>query len=311
MLSRRLLRVKVMQVVYAYSQRGEESIEKAEKELFHSISKSHELYHFMLLLLVELKAMAERRIEANRQKIRPTPEELNPNMRFLQNQVIGQLESNTQLLRYIRESGLSWANHTDVVKNIFQSVVSSDLYQEYMQLESSGYETDKKFVIKLMEKVIAPIDDLYQLLEEQSIYWNDEIEFVISMVIKTIKSFELVQGEEAELLPDFKDQDDRNFVTVLLRKSLLNKEESYEWIRKFSKNWDFDRVAYLDIVLMQMALTEVLEFQQIPVKVTLNEYIEIAKFYSTNKSGNFINGILDKVVDQLVEEKRIIKPLKD
>ena len=310
MLSRRLLRVKVMQVVYAYYQKGETTIEKAEKELFHSISKSHELYHAMLLLLVELRNYSEKRIVTGKQKMRPSEEDLNPNTRFIDNQLISQLANNKTLLRYVDKTGVSWVNHPDVIKNLFQEISGSDLYKEYLSLDSAGYETDKKFVLKMVEKLVAPYEDLYNVLEEQSIYWNDEAEFIISMVLKTLKSFELVQGEDAELLPEFKDEDDFEFVKTLFRKSILNYKESYDLIKKFSKNWDFDRVAFIYIVLMQLALAEIMEFQHIPVKVTLNEYIEIAKYYSTSKSGNFINGILDKIVDHLVEEKKLVKPLK-
>lgn len=299
-----------MQVVYAYYQKGETTIEKAEKELFHSISKSHELYHAMLLLLVELRNYSEKRIVTGKQKMRPSEEDLNPNTRFIDNQLISQLANNKTLLRYVDKTGVSWVNHPDVIKNLFQEISGSDLYKEYLSLDSAGYETDKKFVLKMVEKLVAPYEDLYNVLEEQSIYWNDEAEFIISMVLKTLKSFELVQGEDAELLPEFKDEDDFEFVKTLFRKSILNYKESYDLIKKFSKNWDFDRVAFIDIVLMQLALAEIMEFQHIPVKVTLNEYIEIAKYYSTSKSGNFINGILDKIVDHLVEEKKLVKPLK-
>ena len=177
-------------------------------------------------------------------------------------------------------------------------------------MESSGYESDKKFVLKMVDKLVAPYEELYNVLEEQNIYWNDEAEFIISMVLKTLKSFEMIQGEDAVLLPEFKDEDDYQFVKTLFRKSIANYKESYDLIKKFSKNWDFERVAFVDIVLMQIALAEISEFQHIPVKVTLNEYIEIAKFYSTSKSGNFINGILDKIVDHLIEEKKLVKPLK-
>ncbi len=310
MLSRRLLRVKVMQVVYAYYQKGDNTLDKAEKELFHSISKSHELYHAMLLLLTELRNYGENRIEAGKKKMRPTSADLNPNTRFIDNQLLNQLANNTTLLSYVRKTGVSWVNHPEVVKNLYQEICASDLYKEYLALETSSYETDKKFVLKLVEKLVAPYEELYNVLEEQSIYWNDEAEFIISMVLKTLKSFEMIQGDDAELLPEFKDEDDYQFVKTLFRKSIVNYKESYDLIKKFSKNWDFDRVAFIDIVLMQLALAEIMEFQHIPVKVTLNEYIEIAKFYSTSKSGNFINGILDKIIDHLVSENKLVKPLK-
>ncbi|TAJ10483.1 transcription antitermination factor NusB [Marinilabiliaceae bacterium JC017] len=310
MLSRRLLRVKIMQMVYAYYKKGENTIQQTEKELFHSISKSHELYHFLLLLLTEIHAFAENRIEFGKQKRRPNHEDLNPNTRFIDNQFLRQLISNAKLNRYVDQTGLSWANHPEIVKNLYNEVVDSQLYQEYMNSDLCGYEDDKRFVVKLFEKVIAPYEPLYILIEEQSIYWNDEAEFVISMTIKTIKSFVQDKKEEQELLPEFKDQDDREFVKKLFRKAILNNDDYSKLIKQYTKNWDFDRVAFMDIVIMQIAIAELMEFPNIPVRVTLNEYIEIAKHYSTNKSGIFINGILDKIVSHLVREKKLLKPDK-
>lgn len=297
MLSRRLLRVKVVQMVYAYYTTGDTDIAKKEKELFHSISKSHELYHFLLLLLVEIHSYAEKRIEFGRNKKVPTTEDLYPNTKFIDNLFLQQLANNKSLLQYVEKSGLSWINHPDVVKNIFNVIIESKIYKDYMSLdEGNDYEKDKKIVAKLFEKVIAPVEALYTILEEQSIYWNDEAEFVISMVIKTVKSFQQVSGETQELLEEFKDSDDKSFVKKLFRNSLVNQDENRELIKKYSKNWDFDRVAFMDVVIMQVAISELKEFKEIASRVTLNEYIEIAKFYSTSKSGTFINGILDKIV---------------
>ncbi len=301
MLSRRLLRVKVVQMVYAYYKTGDTDIPKKEKELFHSISKSHELYHLFLLLLVEIHSFAEKRIEFGKNKKRPTSEDLYPNTKFIDNLFLQQLVNNKSLLLYVEKTGLSWSNHTDVVKNIYNVILESKIYNDYMNLdEGNDYDKDKKVIAKLFEKVIAPVEDLYNIIEEQSIYWNDEAEFVISMVIKTIKSFSNDKGEKQELLTEFKDNDDKDFVSKLFRKTIVNEDTNRDLIKKHTKNWDFDRVAFMDVVIMQVAITELTEFDEIPARVTLNEYIEIAKFYSTNKSGTFINGILDKI-----EEERI------
>ncbi len=310
MLSRRLLRVKVMQMAYAHYQKGESSIQQTEKELFHSITKSHELYHTFLLLLLDLKAFAEKRIEVRRQKNRPTEEDLNPNLRFVENALLLQLADNTELLAYNSKNGDPWVNNPEVVKGVFEAITKSQMYEEYMQSESGDYELDSKFIAKLIEKVIAPYDGLFSLFEEQSVYWNDEIEFVISMVVKTVKGFSKENGSSERLLPEFKDEEDYDFVKKLLRKTLVNHKENMELIKKFTKNWDYDRVAYMDIILMQIAIAEITEFKNIPVNVSLNEYIEIAKFYSTNKSGLFINGVLDKIVEHLIEQKIINKPGK-
>ncbi|MCU4158001.1 transcription antitermination factor NusB [Carboxylicivirga sp. A043] len=310
MLSRRLLRVKVVQMAYAHYQKGEVSIQQTENELFHSIAKSHEMYHAFLLLLLELKNFAENRIELRKQKKRPSEEDLNPNMRFVENGFLMQLAGNEALMAYNAKSGSPWTDQPETIKALFNLVAESEMYTEYMTTEAGDYEADKRFVAKLLEKVIAPFENLYSYFEEQSVYWNDEIEFVISMVVKTIKGFAEENGEKEALLPEFKDDEDRDFVERLCRKALVNQKDYMDLIKKFTKNWDFDRVAYLDVVLMQVAIAEIVEFKNIPINVSLNEYIEIAKYYSTNKSGVFINGVLDKISEHLIAEKIINKPGK-
>jgi N utilization substance protein B len=296
-----------MQMVYSYHKNGDSTLQRAEKELFHSISKSYELYHFFLLLLLELRQLNEKRIEIGLQKHIPTSADLNPNTKFINNRIIDQLANNRALLRYVEESGLSWVNHHDLIRNLWSGIEESSLYQEYMNDGETSYDKDKRFVIKLIEKVIAPFEPLYSQFEELSIYWNDEAEFIISMVIKTIKEFAEEQAENQLLQPEFKDEEDREFVKTLFRKSIVNHTEFLKLIEQHTKNWDVDRVAFIDIVLMQIALAEVKEFPDIPVRVTLNEYIEIAKFYSTSRSGNFINGVLDKIVNYLIESHQIVK----
>lgn len=307
MLSRRLLRVKVMQTVYGHFRGGDSSLQQAEKELFHSISKSHELYHLLLLLILDVRDLAEKRIEIGLNKKRPTYEDLHPNRKFINNKVIQQLRENKQLLKYVETTGLSWKNNEQYIKDVYKHILDSDLYQHYMLSDDDSYEADRKFVAKLYEKVIGQYLPLYALFEEESIFWNDEAEFVVSIVVKTLKEFKEENGEEQALQKEFKDEEDREFVKTLIRKAILNNQDYQALIRKFSRNWDLERVAYLDIVLMQIAIAEFLEFPQIPVKVTLNEYIEIAKHYSTPKSGTFINGILDKVITHLKKENQLEK----
>ena len=304
MLSRRLLRVKVVQMVYAYYKTEDTDISKKEKELFHSISKSHELYHLFLLLLVEIHSYAEKRIEFGKNKNRPTHEDLHPNSKFVDNLFLQQLANNKSLLLFISKTGLSWSNNSDIVKNIYNLIIESQIYNDYMNLDGGNdYDKDKKLIAKLVEKVIAPVEDFYNIIEEQSIYWNDEAEFVISMVIKSIKNFQQNKGDNQELLTEFKDNDDKDFVSKLFRKALVNQDKNRDLIKKYSKNWDFERVAFMDVVIMQVAISELNEFPEIPSRVSLNEYIEIAKFYSTNKSGIFINGILDKIEEDFNKEK--------
>jgi N utilization substance protein B len=297
-----------MQTVYGHFRSGgKTTINETEKELFHSIAKSYELYHLLLLLIVDIRDYAEKRIELGLSKKRPTNEEKNPNRKFINNRVVLQLKDNRQLLRYIDATGLSWSNNEQFVKDIYKIVVESDLYQDYMNSGEDSYDADRRFLAKLMEKVIGQHLPLYALFEEQSIYWNDEAEFVVSIVVKTLKEFEEANGEDQQLQNEFKDEEDRDFVKTLFRKAIVKNEEYHELIRKYSRNWDLERVAYLDIVIMQIAIAEVVSFTQIPVNVTLNEYIEIAKHYSTPKSGTFINGILDKVIEHLKKEDNLIK----
>jgi N utilization substance protein B len=307
MLSRRLLRVKVMQMIYACQKNGDMSIQQSEKDLFHSISKSFELYHLFLLLLSDIQTYASNRIEVGLNKKMPTEDELSPNSRFVENKFLQQLSSNSYLLKYVEATGISWVNNPEIVRSLFDEIVESDLYKQYMDSAFESYAEDKKFIVKLTEKIVSQYEPLYSQVEEQSIFWNDEAEFVMSMVLKTLKEFEEKNGPDQPLQKELKDADDHEFVKTLFRKTLLNQKEFVDLIKKFSQNWDLERVAFMDIVLMQIALTEITEFPGIPVKVTLNEYIEIAKHYSTPKSGLFINGILDKIVSSLKVEGKIVK----
>lgn len=312
MLSRRLLRVKVMQIMYSYNQNNENDLKLASNELLRSISKSYELYNLILLLMLELKLLAEKRIEIGKNKRMPTPEELNPNTKFIDNLLLNQLSENEDLLRYIDVTGLSWTQDPEFIVEIYNEVIKSDLYLAYMAEETTSYDADRKFLVKLVEKVIGQYLPLYSLFEDMSIWWNDESEFIVSMIIKTFKEFNQANAEKHRLLKpiDFNDKDsdsDVNFIKTLLEKSILSREKYSELIKKFSINWEHERVSVMDTILMHIALTEIIEFPLIPLKVTLNEYIEIAKHYSTPKSGTFINGVLDKIAEHLIKEEQITK----
>ncbi len=307
MISRRLLRIKILQICYAYLKSHGQSLTQAEKELFFSIQKSYDLYHYLLLLIIDIVKYAQSRIELSSQKRIPTNEDLNPNTKFIDNKLVKQLEENKQLTKYLNDNKLSWVNYPELIKNLYLEIKGSEFYQNYMNTEQPSYKEDKKFIIDLYSKIIIIHEPLHQNLEEQSIYWNDDMEFVTGMIIKTLKSFNASSDESEQLMPLFKNEDDKDFVKQLFRKTILKHNEYQQLIADSIKNWDIERVAFIDIVVMVLAISELIEFNEIPVKVTLDEYIEIAKFYSTQKSNVFINGILDKIVADLKKEGKIKK----
>jgi N utilization substance protein B len=307
MISRRLLRIKTLQICYAYFKSSEQSLNQAEKELFFSIQKSYDLYHYLLLLIIDIAGYAESRAELARQKRIPTKEDLNPNMRFIDNKLIKLLGENQDLKKYLSENKLSWVNSPELIKNLYIEIRESELYSEYMTKENSGFNEDKKFISNVYSKIIVNFEPLHQNLEEQSIFWNDDVDFVIGMIIKTLRSFKASSDDTVKLMPLYKDSEDKEFVKKLFRRAILNHKEHEELISKFIKNWDVERVAFMDIAVMSLAVSEMVEFPEIPVKVSLDEYIEIAKFYSTEKSNIFINGILDKVVEHLKDNGKIKK----
>jgi len=307
MISRRLLRIKILHILYAYFSNSDPSINKYEKELFYSIDKSYDLYHYLLLLLIEIKKEAEEKIDISRQKRVPTYEDLNPNSRLVENKIINAIWNNDAFTNYLTKNKINWVNYPELGKRLFRDLQKTEFYQSYMNKKEVSFNDDKKFVLDFYEQIVANHELLYQSLEEKSIYWNDDVEFIISMVIKTIQKMKHEQGTNSNLLPLFKNEDDHNFTKQLFRKSVLNHKEYRDLIEKHLKNWDIDRIAFIDIVIMIMAIAEVVEFPSIPIKVTMNEYIELAKFYSTSKSNIFVNGILDKIFQQLIEEKKIQK----
>jgi transcription antitermination protein NusB len=307
MISRRIIRTKVLQVLYAYYSSTEKSLNNTEKELFFCIQKTYDLYHYLLYLVIEIADYAEQRIEIRKNKHQPTSEDLNPNTKFINNLMIHKLRENRQLNAYLSQKKLSWANNNGLIKELYLFLTESDFYQEYMAEKKNSFSEDRKFVEKIFNKIILITEDLYEVLEEQSIYWNDDIEFVVSMISKTLKKFSERSDSDERLLPLFKDQDDRDFAKDLLRKSIINHDELRDLIKEHSQNWDLDRIAFMDILIMQLAVTEFLYFPSIPTKVSLNEYIELSKYYSTDKSRNFINGILDKTLKDLKTTGKINK----
>lgn len=307
MINRVLIRLKIVQIVYAYYQNGGKNLDTAEKELFFSLSKAYDLYNYLLLLMVEVTKQANKRLNAAKNKLVPTKEELFPNTKFVENRLIAQLEVNKQLLEFSNNQKKTWENEADFVKTLCDKILESDIYKEYMASETSSYEEDRELWRKLYKNIIFNNIELDQVLEDQSLYWNDDKEIVDTFVLKTIKRFDEKNGAKQELLPEFKDEEDQDFARRLFRRTILNADYYRHLISENTKNWDLDRVAFMDVVIMQIALAEILSFPNIPVSVSLNEYVEIAKLYSTPKSGGFINGTLDGIVNSLKKENKLTK----
>lgn len=308
MLNRRHLRIKVLQALYAFFQSEDEDYRKVHKELTQSIERIYDLYIYLLLTFSELKAIGEHRIEENKKKIRPTEEELNPNLKFVNNTIISILENHQELRELSEKRKVNWVGdeHQEMFRKIYLQMREGETYFSHMNNGVGGFEEDKAFAIALFKTDVANSEILYNFFEDKDIHWIDDIDLACSMVIKTIKSFEL-DGKN-EILPLYKDKEDETmFINELLKKTIAFDNENEKLIDDFTKNWELDRIAKMDVILMKMAITELQIFNSIPTKVTLNEYIEISKFYSTPKSNGFINGVLDNVIARLEKEGKINK----
>ena len=307
MINRVLIRIKTLQILFACSQNNDRSLKTVENELLHSLQKAYDLYFYFLLLIVEITALKQQKTDSAKNKYLPTEDDLNPNLKLDENKFALQLTQNEMLRDYQKENGVSWDNSRDTVRTLLNKILESDIYKTYTISDKHGYEVDRDFWRQVFKSIICTEEELIAQLEEMSIYWNDDLEIVETFTLKTIKRFEEANGAKQELLPMFKSDLDRDFAVELLRSVLLNEKEYKELIDKHLKNWDMERIADMDLILLRMAIAEILNFPTIPVNVTMNEYIEIAKVYSTQKSATFINGILDALVKKLKAEKKLLK----
>lgn len=307
MINRVLIRSKVLQMVYAFYQKENTNLRDMEKEFIESLEKSYELYHYLLLLMNDITYYAEKRIDQKRNKYLPTEEDINPNTRFIDNRFVAQLRENHALDHYVSAHKLSWDHHEQLIKTLFEQISTSPAYIEYMQADSCDYEADKEVWRKIFKQTLNNGSDLAEALEEDCIYWNDDLDIVITFVIKTIKRFEQAKGADQELLPMFKDNDDKLFALKLFRAAIQNGEEYRQMITSSVKNWELERLAMMDLIILQIALAEILEVEEIPLNVSFNEYIDLAKVFSTEKSGTFINGTLDHLVQQLKKDNKLFK----
>ena len=309
MLNRRFLRVKVLQALYGYHSGSYDSIQKGEKEMLKSIDRVFELYIYVLDLILEIWKIAEDEIELGKQKKVPSREDLDPNFKFINNRAHAILDSNEELLRLRSNHKTNWKDEFENNRKLFRNIRFSETYKNYMHNSTNDFDEDKKFLKKLFEDWISNYDMVVQFLEEKSIYWTNDLEAVTVGVSKTIKALKRESKPyQSILLPVLKDpQDDIDFVKTLYRKCILHSEDYENLISTKTQNWEVDRIAQMDMMLMKMAITEFEQLETVPTKVTINEYIELAKAFSTVKSRSFINGLLDKSLAELQKQDRVKK----
>lgn len=310
MINRELIRTKIVQLTYAYYQNGSKNIENAEKELLLSLSKAYDLYNYLLDLIVAVTKEERKRVE--QASIRNRREgKAEPSTKFIFNKFEVQLEENKTLNSFNEDKNMSWDGDADFVRKLCDKIEQCDTYKEYMDSPASDYEDDRELWRKLYRLLIEDNEDIDELLESKSIYWNDDKEVVDTFVLKTIKRFDPKEKGNQELLPEYKDADDREFARKLFRATILNANEYQRFMSETSRNWDFSRLAYMDIVIMQIAIAELLNFPSIPISVTINEYVDMAKRYSTPRSGGYINGMLDAIARHLIDTGKLLKQMPE
>ena len=305
MINREIIRIKIVQLTYAYYQNGNKNIDTAEKELFFSLSKAYDLYNHLLSLIVAVTREAQRRLEIA--QARAKREGLaEPSQKFVYNRFAIQLQENKALNEFIGNQKAVWAD-TPIPGQLFEAIEASQIYQDYMASSEDSYDADRELWRKLYKTFIQENADLDSVLEDQSLYWNDDKEIVDTFVLKTIKRFKEQNGAKEELLPEWDSDEEKDFARKLFRAAIMNEVEYQRFMSEISRNWDLSRLAYMDIVIMQIAIAELMTFPNIPVSVTINEFVDIAKLYSTPKSGGYINGMLDAIARNLIKTNRLMK----
>ncbi len=308
MINRELIRIKVVQLVYAYYMNDGKMLDVAERELLTSLSKAYEMYNHLLNLIVAVTNEERMRCDLLIQRAKREGTEM-PVVKFAFNRFAVQLEENESLAKYNEAPRLNWNDDIEFVRKVCNMIEQTDTYKEYMLSAEDNYEADREVWRKLYKQIIENNEELDALLEEKSIYWNDDKQIVDSFVIKTIKRFAPENKSKQELMPEFKDGSDRDFAIQLFRACIVNKEEYQNCLTEASRNWELQRMPFTDIIIMQTAIAEMLTFPAIPLSVTINEYVELSKVYSTPKSANFINGMLDGIARSLIADGKLLKQL--
>ncbi|WP_440425666.1 transcription antitermination factor NusB [Prevotella sp.] len=306
MINRELIRIKIVQLTYAYYQNGNHNMDNAEKELLFSLSKAYDLYNCLLSLIVAVSREAHLHYDVEVARARREGKDV-PSGKFANNRFAMQLEENRQLCEYMETQKQSWTDNIEFVRNLLSQMEQSQIYKDYIDSPEDSYEDDREVWRKLYKALIMENENLDSLLEERSLYWNDDKEIVDTFVLKTIKRFDPKNKAKQELLPEFKDEEDKDFAVKLFRATILNADQYQRFMSETSRNWDFSRLAYMDVVIMQIAIAEMMNFPNIPVSVTINEYVDLAKLYSTPKSGSYINGMLDAIAHYLADTGKMMK----
>ncbi|GAA3784533.1 transcription antitermination factor NusB [Corallibacter vietnamensis] len=308
MLNRRHIRIKVMQAIYAFKGGESDSFDKEQKFLLFSLDNLYNLYLLQLSLLIELQKKAEDRLEKTRNKLLATKEEKNPNKKLVNNEFLLLLKNNEPLQDALNQYKITnWELDDEYVDVIFKNILASDLYKEYMQTKTSDFKEDRNFIVDVFKEIVAPNDKLFDYIEDKNLTWVDDLPLVNTAILKLIRKSKPSVASNYFVPKLYKDIEDKQFAIELFKKTLLNRTALNEEISGKTKNWDSDRIASIDFVLLQMSICELNKFPSIPVKVTINEYLEIAKEYSTPKSSIFINGILDKLVKEYHDEDKLNK----
>jgi len=299
MLNRRHIRVKVMQALYAFKGNEEGDFSKDQKFLLHSIDNMYNLYLLLISIFIEIQKKSEIQLEKIQQKHLATHEDKNPNTKFANNALLLMIKDNNLLQEKIENHKINnWELDSEYIDILFKAISNSKAYTNYMQTKTSDFKEDKEFIIKIFKDIIAPNNKLYDYLEDKNLTWLDDLPSINTTILKLLQKTKTTSSETHFIPKLYKDNDDRQFALNLLKNSILNQDSINEEIKNKTLNWDSDRIASVDYVLIQMAICELQHFSSIPVKVTINEYLELAKEYSTPKSSIFINGILDKLVKE-------------
>ena len=301
-----MLRIKVIKALYAHLKSDADSLMASEKTLVASIDKTYDLYFLMLSLIAELAHYAEQRQELARKKQLPTYEDLNPNRKFVENAVVRLIAQSDAVNDHLAARKLSWAKYPELIKTLYSQLEQSDYYKSYMAHAERSWKEDLALVTDFYTRELEECEMLEDVLDEISILWNDDLGFALIMVTRTLSNMR-ASHTDVKVLPKFKSEEDLDFAMELFEKAAIGYDSNLLQIERFTRNWDVERIAFMDNLIMATAVAELTTFPSIPVKVTLDEYIEIAKFYSTAGSSTFINGVLDKAVASLTEEGKINK----